>query len=306
MSKPNYSITSSKRKKKKGPVHINEAEYNDIKSAKEFLEKYLEIEKAFHILMKNYEDFEKTSFSITMDRMLRQTVNHIDIHMSIIETNRMMINLMTACRAYFDQTSANLSKGLGETGFSKDNFNTLRNEEYDNFLEYRVLEALRNYVQHRGMPIQRFSMPGERSRIGDLEFGIEFSLNTKILLQSKSFKNTVAQEINNIGDYYELKLATRVYIARINHIHHAIRNKLSEEFDSKTNLIRTTIQRFYYRIDGLNADNLNPPKYLNINESRGDTVTSSFQIYNEQYELIENLQMLNPNNEALQTYRIRT
>lgn len=55
-------------------------------------------------------------------------------------------------RLILDQTDHDLSSRFGEDSDQRKKYSAARKQAYDNSREYRLAEALRNFVQHRGMP----------------------------------------------------------------------------------------------------------------------------------------------------------
>ena len=104
----------------------------------------------------------------------------------------------------------------------------LKNTEYDQLLGYRVIEALRNYVQHRGLPVHLIKF--KASKVGELsKFIINPFLKVSELRKDGKFKVAVLDELENEDEKANLKLYIRQYVSSITTIHSAIRDILSEE-----------------------------------------------------------------------------
>jgi putative IMPACT (imprinted ancient) family translation regulator len=97
-------------------------------------------------------------------------------------------------------------------------------KEYDDNVEYRFMEALRNHVQHRGIPIHlarqhaRWTGTGE-SRL--MEFSVDIFALRSEMEDDHKFKKSVLTEMSERVD---LKLATRSYLDSISAIHQFARD----------------------------------------------------------------------------------
>lgn len=97
-----------------------------------------------------------------------------------------------------------------------------KSQEYDSCLGYRVIEALRNYAQHRGLPVHNLQYnstfhpdsPNDSS-----EHSITPSLRVSRLKEEKKFKSSVLKELEAIGDLIDLKPLVRQYMESLGRIH---------------------------------------------------------------------------------------
>jgi hypothetical protein len=76
----------------------------------------------------------------------------------ILNLNRYIMNLLTAVRTFLDHTERNLTHRHGKDSEQFQAFKKATAEAYDSSFAYRFLYKLRNYVQHRGMPIGKMSI----------------------------------------------------------------------------------------------------------------------------------------------------
>ncbi|VAX36632.1 hypothetical protein MNBD_UNCLBAC01-15, partial [hydrothermal vent metagenome] len=116
--------------------------------------------------------------------------------------------------------------------------------EYDNNFEYRFMEALRNYVQHRGLAVHSTSMGGKlmphKERDG-LEFTTSLFSHKSEVESDKAFKKQIS---NEMPDKVNLMYAARVYVGSINKVHCDIRSLLTNESENSRILILNTIKQY--------------------------------------------------------------
>src|SRR3546814_9673570 len=75
--------------------------------------------------------------------------------------SRRLSSLLQSCRSYLDHTPHHLNK-LESHAFA-DPFKKLTNTAYDGHFGCRFMEALRNYAQHRGLPLHGASLEDRKS-----------------------------------------------------------------------------------------------------------------------------------------------
>ena len=105
---------------------------------------------------------------------------------------RRLSNLLSAARLYVDQIAQDLHDAFGSQHQVSNEIKVKLSTEYDARLGYRVMEAVRNMMQHRSLPIHRLSYPqdsqpgGARFRtVPTLKLVLEWTeLHTSELLEN--------------------------------------------------------------------------------------------------------------------------
>jgi hypothetical protein len=242
MSK-DYCIYSSSNPKLFDPISTDE--YENLKKAKFMLQQYLYIEEKLNFFIDNYLELEKEIINISISNLLTPlgtmdwTQNVTEIH----KINLRIINLLTTSRMYLDHVSHDLEKVCEDKRDVVFVFEKLKNSEYDNVLGYRVMEALRNYVQHRGLPIHAIAHNVNKTdeinkhliipvlRISDLE-------------TDGKFKSSVLKELKQLGDKVDLRLYIRQYVQSFYKLQKFIRDILAEDILGFDDLITRTYSNF--------------------------------------------------------------
>ena len=134
-------------------IEISESEYCAFQKARNILSNALEIEEKYEIVISNYLDFEQEILIATTKYMIREHLDYSDFFKVRLGFNIKLVNLLTAIRLYVDQLNQNVTECLSGNKKNKDDVKKLFSKEYDENLYYRFMEALRNYVQHRGIPV---------------------------------------------------------------------------------------------------------------------------------------------------------
>ncbi|HHB1596369.1 TPA: hypothetical protein ACN976_004559, partial [Vibrio campbellii] len=196
-------------------IEISNEQFQSLYQSAEVLKAAMAIEEKYELVISNFLDLEKDSLAVSSDYMVRRSNNYSEFFDIRSTFNRRIVNLLTSTKLYIDQIQQHVKICNPElTACVKNEFS----KEYDTLFEYRFMEALRNYVQHRGLAVHLVSHPAKW--IEDDESLLEFQ--TKIYTQKtnlegdKAFKKSVALEM---PDKVELILSSRKYISAISRVH---------------------------------------------------------------------------------------
>jgi len=242
-------------------IDLEKTEFDSIKRAKAALSDGLAMEEKYEILISNYLEFEKEILEHAAQLMIRHPLEYDDFFQVRIGFNRKLVNLLTAARLYVDQLHRHVRAIIPNDANVKDEIDKLFSEEYDKNLEYRFMEALRNYVQHRGIPVhltQFNSFSDDSGEKRSLIFSMEVASQKEYLQEDGKFKKKVLDEI---ADRVDLKASTRIYIEGISKVHGAARKLVEQPLKEARSTIETVIdsyQKTYLeKLVGLHAMCLN-------------------------------------------------
>ncbi|EMH3447920.1 hypothetical protein V6H34_005139 [Vibrio harveyi] len=227
-------------------IEISNEQFQSLYQSAEVLKAAMAIEEKYELVISNFLDLEKDSLAVSSDYMVRRSNNYSEFFDIRSTFNRRIVNLLTSTKLYIDQIQQHVKICNPElTACVKNEFS----KEYDTLFEYRFMEALRNYVQHRGLAVHLVSHPAKW--IEDDESLLEFQ--TKIYSQKtnlegdKAFKKSVALEM---PDKVELILSSRKYISAISRVHSFIRSNIDTVVKSSRDLIESTINQYQDINDG--------------------------------------------------------
>ena len=215
----------------KDAVSIDNAKYTELYHAQEVLLHALFIEEKLDLLLENFVEYEIGSLSIGLSRMVFQRNDYIDFRNDVNLINRRLVNLLSACRAYLGSLPHHVNQICSPSKAESTTLENTMHEQYDLVFGYRVMEALRNYAQHRGSPVQssNFSEKGEWCGERQVKvFTVDPFLEPKQLSQDSGFKKEVLCEMEQQGDTVYLKPLVRQYISSIREIHKQARELVSD------------------------------------------------------------------------------
>jgi len=228
-------------------LEISDREFDEAKVAKQNLLEVLSIEEKFNLILENYAEYENELLTLSLKHMIFSGRDWSSFENEIHIISRRLINLLTICRLYIDQIPHNLNSIYGAGSGKIEMLKGRMSQEYDSNLGYRVLEALRNYVQHRGLPIYRLEYNASRQ---ENTSGIYFKhiitpyLSVSRLKEEKRFKSVVLNELETIRDLIDLKPLVRQYMESLGRVHQFIRELLTNDVTKWDSAI-LQIQKLY-------------------------------------------------------------
>ncbi|MEK0338137.1 MAG: hypothetical protein QQN41_11955, partial [Nitrosopumilus sp.] len=233
----------------KDRIEISDERFNDIKNAINNIFEALYIEEKLDFVIENYFEFETTLLHSATRHMIFQNQDYDWYQEERHLISRRMANLLSSCRLYIDQTNHNISNIYGEGSDQLMEIKQIKIAKYKSSFSYRLMEALRNYVQHRGFPIHGVKFNSKRTNVDEIEesellFSITPYIKTKNLESDKKFNKSVAKELKNIGEIVDVKPLIRKFVGGIGHIHNQIRELINDDVKKWEKVLIQSIQQF--------------------------------------------------------------
>jgi hypothetical protein len=212
----------------KGPVEISEADFQAIREAKEGVVRALAIEEKLDLVLDNFIEYEGDFLQLALRSAVFEEYDWSDFRAAVQRVNRRLVNLLTTCRLYLDQTPHELAS-LNDPALGAA-FKRQAGVEYDSRLGYRVMEALRNYVQHRDLPVGGLSYHSawvpEQTREWRRHI-VQATIAIDTLKDDTNFKQNILREIEAEGEKLNLKQLVREYISGLGSVHSTLRGHLA-------------------------------------------------------------------------------
>ena len=223
---------------------IDEVRFNTLKQARLCLSAALAIEEKYELLISNYLDLEKECLNVTSDSMVRRSKDYSDFFEIRLAFNRRVVNLLTSTKLYIDQIQQHVNSCFPDRSDIGSNVKSFFSDEYDKFFEYRFMEALRNYVQHRGLAVHSTSLDSKwtsQEEDAKLEFKTRLFTHKTEVDGDKAFKREVLKEM---PEKVDLLYAARVYVGLISKIHCEIRNLVAPASEYSRHKISEAINEY--------------------------------------------------------------
>lgn len=226
-------------------IELSPEEYSQIVTAKRRLVAALELEETFDLLLANYVEYERALFDSSLTTLLHHRWDWSAFREDRALLNRRIVNLLSSTRLYIDQSKRYARRVDGApdgVDFVKGLFIT----EYDAHVEYRVMDALRNYVQHRGLPVGLISFPGEwvKDERGKrlLRHATAVGLDTPRVATDRSVTAQVRAELKSLGPV-PLTSFLRKYVERLGNVHENLRKRLEPIVTTAAGVVDATVKR---------------------------------------------------------------
>tara|TARA_R110000787_G_scaffold181039_1_gene293187 strand:+ start:443 stop:1360 length:918 start_codon:yes stop_codon:yes gene_type:complete len=212
-------------------LEIDQERFSQLKTSRPVLSHALAIEEKYEIIISNFLELEREATNASISEMVRNHTEYKDFFDVRLALNIRLVNLLTSVRLYTDQLSSHICSCSPHEENAKTEIKGIFSTEYDSSFDYRFMEALRNYVQHSGIPVHRISTDAKWTELEDglLEYSLFFGTQRKELLLDGDFKKRV---LNEMPDEVDLRSATRSYIEAISRIHKQAREKIKEIVDT--------------------------------------------------------------------------
>lgn len=230
-----------------GFIELTEEEFKTIKGARDRLFEVLFLEEKFDFVTENYLEYETEILASAARFMVFRDQDYDWMHKERNVIARRIINLLTACRLYLDHSMHHLHNILGEGTSLEQEILDEKHRLYDEHFGYRVMEALRNYVQHKGAPVHSnsFSAPRvEKGDIAEIAFTAIPTVRVSYLEDDESFKKRVLEEMRLRGDEHDLRPLVREYVACLSKVHVKIRDILRKDINTWEQVSLQALQRF--------------------------------------------------------------
>jgi len=199
-------------------IDISETEFNDLTTARRTLRAAVAIEQNFWLLVENYLDYEKELLNLALQGSVRSRFDWQSGQWDNLEVNRRLANLLSSARLYIDHLSHSFANVAGVD--ARDEISRQCAAEYDSRLGYRVLEALRNVMQHTSLGVHGLRYPHDRQD-NELRIRVVPILDVS-RLQETPFKRTVLDELSDV-EKHPLTPFVREYLEGLGALHEKAR-----------------------------------------------------------------------------------
>jgi hypothetical protein len=243
---------------------ITAAEYDFAKASKKNLIEALQIEERYDIVLVNYKEFEDELVTLAVSHSI-----HADFSSELLSDerraiNRRLINLLSTSRMYLDQLAHSISKIFGKCSSEPNTVKKFINEQYDRNLSYRLMEQLRNFMQHRGLALGGLSIELKKTELqpsGQIAFTITPQIVKQDFVDDPKVKAQIRKDTNTLPDLIDVKPHVRHYIELIGSINEEVR-KILDGPSKGWELALCKLIEAYCRERSL--DCLKPPRGLSL------------------------------------------
>jgi hypothetical protein len=211
-------------------LEIEQSVADGLVRAMEIILEMVSVEQKFSIIMENFLEFEQEIASTVLRDAYFSSQSAQEFFDAKQAFNRRALNILTAVRLYHDQSHSHVRVIFPDEPERWGELKRAFSEEYDQYLSYRTMEALRNYAQHRGLPIQGLTMGSRwldsQTPASRLEFNAATNIIISELESDSKFKKSVLEELRQVGGskgVVDVRPMVREYIQSIASVHEKFR-----------------------------------------------------------------------------------
>lgn len=216
----------------------------------------LELEEKFDVVIGNHEELESEIQSIAIYKTLHSKLSWQDGARNRRILNRRVNNLLSSCRLYIDHLRHGITLIFGDNSSELASLDELRHQHYDSSFSYRLLEEIRNYTQHRRLPIDVEVTSFKVTSFGDnkqVACCLTPMIETARLLTDDKLKSSFRLELEKQPERLNLTEHARHYLQSLYSIHTAVRQLLSGPCLEWEHTIKEFIQRSQEKNGAYNA-----------------------------------------------------
>jgi hypothetical protein len=195
--------------------------FQSILRAKETYMLAVDLEEKINLLIDNHHEFELELLKLAEAKRTWPKTEAMDAMQKRLLLDRRIVNLLSACRLYLDQSSHAMSYLFAAENKEFTAANERRHKFYDSNFGYRFMEALRNYVQHRGLLVhylvyEYHRMPRNTGEY--VEFTVKPILELSYLAEDPKFKSSILDEAKAVvGKEVDLPNPSENMLLRFGH-----------------------------------------------------------------------------------------
>lgn len=225
---------------------IDENRFVALRTATRAEQFFLSLEEKLDLVLANYREFEQELLSLALRHSIHRDLDTPAMWSSRLVVVRRLANLLTTARVYVDHVTRELNLAVaGNPGLKDVSASEYLAREYDRSLGFRVMEAIRNHVQHRSIPVETLTYhaqldEGERGSL--FLFSVSVDLNMKALREDGEFKKAVLEELTQLPEKeVDLVLFVRQHIEGIGRAHESMRQAIAQSVSDADLIIDTAV-----------------------------------------------------------------
>ncbi|MDI1314885.1 hypothetical protein [Prosthecobacter sp.] len=244
-------------------VELSEDEFLTIKASKHKLESLFKMVEDYRIVVESYRTVEASQFEAAFSHILYSRAGYNDESETRVLLSSRIVAYLSCARYFIDSTDKTISSILSKEDVLK--FKAFRSEIYDSVKEYRFIEALRNYSQHREVPIDSihfhsgYENKNDRSK-SDIVNVLSIGTHKASLAADPKFKKMA---LDGMPEIINLVQAIRCHMEGLWGIHDYLNKCTDSIAQSSRFVIESAISRFEKEIK---ADSLGLYAFAQLSE----------------------------------------
>ncbi len=225
-------------------VSITPEKFRELQRATETLSHFLKITQTYRVVLESYRAVEQAKHDAELNYILHTKAPYRSSLESTVVLNSAIVGYLASARLFLDSTEKLIKILLDEESIAA--FNHIRTGMYDGSVEYRFIEALRNYVQHRDLPVHLLtyrSFVEDQSDIRecDLVTCLSIRANREALRKDSGFKRSALEGLPDVIDIID---CIRFHMEGMWQLHNHLVTEHASLASAARAQIAATIQQF--------------------------------------------------------------
>lgn len=258
-------VISSKNLNNGFEEDIDENTYNALSQSKEILFEARSKENIYNIILMNYYEFEKELFEISLNNKIFKP-DYQDFNNYISKTEQRILNLLSSITLYLDSFKDDCQNTPKYSLHVKGEFQTIFKyveESRKNNQKIKIMQFLRNHIQHNGLLVEHFSLNGVTLSDKLREHTFIFHIN-KNNIKANFFK---IDNFSDIEENIDLKIYIRENIDFISSVHNQFRQTTNDKVKNARDCFEDILNKYPEH------------KYLCIAKKENDVRTDEIAIF---------------------------
>jgi len=228
-------------------LEISQQERLSLQKADNQLNHALDVEEKYDVTIQNYLEFETSIIEEAVHDLVRARRSTVESKRSRQLLGRRLSNVLSSARLYVETLKHHSKEILTSDPIAFDRIEEAQREQYDKSLDYRLIEALRNYAQHHALPVHGLIGPASQDDRNLMNHGIVPYVDPDLLREDNNFKAQVLKELPIDGDVVTLKPVLRSYIESLGAIQKVFREQTETSLVAAFRCMLSARQRFVDR-----------------------------------------------------------
>jgi hypothetical protein len=231
---------------------ISRDEFLQLRQSHDGVRRALATEEKLDMALGNFVEYEHEVLQVTLNDALFSFASWSEMRQIIQHIDRRIANLLTTCKLYLDHLPQDIAPLIA--GDAEAKVKELVSAEYDSRLGYRTLEALRNHVQHRGLPLHSITLGGgwvDTDEGNRRKHKTTLHLELEVLASDPKFKKSVLKELEPHGKKVPLKPLVREYITGIIKVQQGVRSEVLAALNAAEERVTAAVDRYRAEGDGI-------------------------------------------------------
>ncbi len=225
-------------------IVISEQEFNELRMDSGTLTIFFTLTENYRVVVESYRAVEKAKHDAELDHILYSRIGYDEFSDDRVALNSPIVGYLANARYFIDSTDKILPKVLSHDQFKS--FTKFRSNIYDSTYEYKFVEALRNYVQHRELPVHNVTYhnyveDSNNIETSDKVTSLSLTAARQKLKEDKKFKKTALQ---GMPEAIDIIYCIRFHMEGMWKLHNYLIHTHSDLVDKGRDIVFKAIKRF--------------------------------------------------------------